>query len=233
MDATRQLSPTKFRYKPGGGIAVTTIVLLILSMTFQVGIMAGELVMLRAALSHDVEQAEIGLVISALAVIGQVLTVTIPLVVFFCIWAYRVAANVRALGADGLRFSPGWAVGWFFIPIANLFVPFSVFREIDRASQPTGFVDTEAWKSNAPGVVITLWWLAWFSQTVVGGVANVLTKRFPPQMGSSVTAGVVCDVVASLLLLGAGMCAILMIRRIDRLQLQAWQARAQHAPPRA
>ncbi len=224
-------SPTKYRYKPGGGIAVTTIVLLVLSMTFQLGILAGELVMLTGALNRDIEQADAGLVISALAVIGQVLTVTIPLIGFFCIWTHRVAANVRALGASGLRHSPGWAVGWFFIPVANLFMPFSVFREIDRASQPTGYVDTEAWKRNAPGVVITFWWLTWFLQTIVGGVGNILTKRFPPEMGPAVTAGVVCDVMASLLILSCGVFAILMIRRIDRLQIQGWQARALHAPP--
>lgn len=230
MSTATPPSPIKYRYKPGGGVAVITIVLIAISMAFQLGILAGELVMLTAALNRNAEQAEVGLVISALAIVGQVLLVTVPLIVFFCIWTHRVAANVRALGADGLRHSPGWAVGWFFIPILNLFMPLSVFREIDRASQSTGFVDTEAWKGNAPGLVITFWWLAWFSQTVIQGVANILTKRFPPEMGASVTAGVVCDVVASVLLLGAGVCAILMIRRIDRLQLRTWQARAQHAP---
>ncbi|MEQ8316394.1 MAG: DUF4328 domain-containing protein [Phycisphaerales bacterium] len=231
MSSTNLPSPTKYVFKPGGGVAVATIVLLVLSMTFQVGILAGELVMLRSAVERDVDRAENGLVIAALTVLAQFFLVTIPLIVFLCIWTHRVAANVRALGADGLRYSPAWAVGWFFIPLANLVVPYGVFREIDRASQATGYVDREAWKGNTPGVVVTLWWIAWFSQTIVQGASNVLTRRFPQEMSTSVTVGVTLDVAASVILLGAGMFAILMIRRIDRLQVESWQARAQLAPP--
>ena len=32
-------------------------------------------------------------------------------------WIYRANANVRALGAKDMKFTPGWAVGWYFVPI--------------------------------------------------------------------------------------------------------------------
>src|SRR5688572_5676802 len=35
-------------------------------------------------------------------------------------WIYRAHANLSDAGVDGLEFTPGWAVGWYFIPIANL-----------------------------------------------------------------------------------------------------------------
>src|SRR5947209_8456564 len=41
-------------------------------------------------------------------------------VVVFGMWIYRANHNVRALGARELRYTPGWAVGWFFVPILNL-----------------------------------------------------------------------------------------------------------------
>src|SRR5262249_29946861 len=40
------------------------------------------------------------------------------------VWVYRANRNARALGAEGLAYSPGWSVGWFFVPLANLVMPY-------------------------------------------------------------------------------------------------------------
>src|SRR5439155_11350703 len=37
-------------------------------------------------------------------------------------WQHRVTRNVWARGHP-IKTSPGWAVGWWFIPIANLWMP--------------------------------------------------------------------------------------------------------------
>ena len=47
------------------------------------------------------------------------LVVALVVVVLFCCWIYRANCNARALGAQGMSFTPGWSVGWFFIPIAS------------------------------------------------------------------------------------------------------------------
>src|SRR5205809_7873998 len=56
-------------------------------------------------------------------------------VVVRSIWQHRAQANARALTHDGTEFTPGWAVGWWFIPIANLFKPFQTVRELWKASE--------------------------------------------------------------------------------------------------
>jgi len=43
--------------------------------------------------------------------------------VAFLVWFYRAHANLSGLGAEYLTYSPGWAVGWFFVPIFSLFRP--------------------------------------------------------------------------------------------------------------
>ena len=43
---------------------------------------------------------------------GAFLTTSIA----FLMWIHRVQRNLPALGAGSLRFSPGWAVAYFFIP---------------------------------------------------------------------------------------------------------------------
>jgi hypothetical protein len=45
------------------------------------------------------------------------------------VWIYRANANAHALGGD-LSVSPGWAVGWFFVPIACLFKPYLAMRRL-------------------------------------------------------------------------------------------------------
>lgn len=45
--------------------------------------------------------------------------------VFIGMWIYRAAWNGRVFaGARQLDFTPGWSVGWYFLPIANLWKPY-------------------------------------------------------------------------------------------------------------
>src|SRR4051812_12371242 len=38
-------------------------------------------------------------------------------------WIYRTNANAHALGG-AVSITPGWAVGWFVVPLANLVMPY-------------------------------------------------------------------------------------------------------------
>ena len=54
--------------------------------------------------------------------------------IVFLMWIHRANRNARGLGAEGMTFTPGWSVGWYFIPIANLWKPFQAMKEIWQAS---------------------------------------------------------------------------------------------------
>lgn len=49
-------------------------------------------------------------------------------------WFYRANKNLHARSVPGLDFTPGWAVGWFFVPVINLWKPYQVMRELFWAS---------------------------------------------------------------------------------------------------
>ena len=49
-------------------------------------------------------------------------------------WIHRANHNARQLGADDMRFTPGWAVGWYFVPIAWFWKPYQAMKEIWLAS---------------------------------------------------------------------------------------------------
>src|SRR5260221_38840 len=56
--------------------------------------------------------------------------------VIFLIWLNRANKNLAALKPQYVEFTSGWAVGWWFIPFANLVKPFQVVREVWCESDP-------------------------------------------------------------------------------------------------
>jgi len=55
---------------------------------------------------------------------------------FFVIgrWLYLSCKMNHEMKVDKLKYSPGWCVGWHFIPFANLFKPYLALKEIYKAS---------------------------------------------------------------------------------------------------
>ena len=105
--------------------------------------------------------------LSGLAIV-QLITFLFMLVVFF-MWIHRVHRNLPALGARDLRFTPGWAIGWFFVPIMNLIRPYEVVREIYKASDPNADIsDGCSWKNAYTSPVIGMWWILWLISSFVG-----------------------------------------------------------------
>lgn len=68
-------------------------------------------------------------------------------------WLRRACTTVRELGAVGLQVTPGMAVLWFFIPFANLFMPYRTVGELWRAS-----IHHEDWAVHRPSRRVGLWW---------------------------------------------------------------------------
>ena len=86
------------------------------------------------------------------------LFVSLSVSILFLIWVCRVNVNVRVMGAVGLRISPGWSVGFFFIPIFNLWKPYQAMNEVWWASSNPN--DWEQ-KKNKESSVVGKWWFFW------------------------------------------------------------------------
>ena len=74
----------------------------------------------------------------------------------FCLWTYRVARNAVALGGH-LSISPGSAVGYYFIPIINWWMPYTALSQVWDASDP----DPRAERCRRSHWLLLAWWLAW------------------------------------------------------------------------
>src|SRR5262245_35859116 len=82
----------------------------------------------------------------------------------FLLWVYRTNRNARALGAEGMTYSPGWSVGWFFVPLANLVMPFLVVREIWKASSVCSGAN---WRQASVSPVFSAWWAVSVARSIM------------------------------------------------------------------
>jgi hypothetical protein len=86
-------------------------------------------------------------------------------------WIHRASANARAMGAQGMKIGPGWAVGYYFVPILYLWKPYSALKEIWLASSTPS-----NWQSQPVPGLLALWWALWLVGCVLW---DVLGKAMP------------------------------------------------------
>lgn len=91
-------------------------------------------------------------------------------------WLYLANNNAWALGAQDLMVTPGWAVGWWFIPFANLVMPYLTVREIWKASR-----NPRDWQAAPSSPILPLWWGLWIAAAFTGGVSLILSLEYDPR----------------------------------------------------
>lgn len=123
----------------------------------------GETVTITEAISNDDRQAVIGYGQTALYVAAAV---------SFLVWIHRAHKNLQSLNVAGLKYSPGWAVGGFFVPILCLFRPCQVAAEIDKASNPITINDSDtSWKNTPTSLIVGFWWALFLISNILGQIA--------------------------------------------------------------
>lgn len=80
----------------------------------------------------------------------------VAIYVLGAIWIYRIAANLRVHGVWDLTNSPGWSIGWYFIPIANFWKPYQAMKEIWQAS-----ASPQQWRDSTVPSLLPVWWTLW------------------------------------------------------------------------
>jgi hypothetical protein len=155
---------------------------------------------------------------TATTILNLINILALPTIVLFLVWQHRAQSNLRALGSANTRYSPAWAVGWWFIPFANIVKPYGAMRELYKASDPAaGAVD---WDSRPTPKKLWLWWTAWLGATVLGAVATVVTSasgnRFPTVNQLVVRHRL--EIGADVIRIVAAVLAIMVIRAITSRQ---------------
>jgi len=140
------------------------------------------------------------------------LIVYVSTVVFFLMWLYRAADNVRAFDKwRRLEHSPGWAVGSFFIPFINLVVPYRAVREV---WQKSGLPDEATLAEPSPPASFPAWWTFWLLSSFAGNISMRLAfnENVSPDTATKVS------MVAGILSIVAALYAYLVVDSIDERQ---------------
>ena len=135
-------------------------------------------------------------------------------VVSFLLWFRRVYRNLPAIGAEGLAHSPGSAVAWWFVPLAQFWKPLKVATEIWHASDRTAVRNDDLARHARPmPALLAVWWMAWLSALVLGTfIAGPDRVHY---QGYVVTTGILIATVYDIL---AAALAMAVILEIDRRQ---------------
>jgi hypothetical protein len=127
--------------------------------------------------------------------------------VVFLVWFHRARVNAGLLGPEEQRRGPGWAVGSWFIPFANLWLPRAVAGDIWDASEHD---------KRVPRTVLNAWWALWVLSCLANRVAGRLWERAEEvdairRAALGLVAGSAVDLVAAVL-------AVLFVRRLTAMQ---------------
>lgn len=82
--------------------------------------------------------------------------------VLFLVWFHKALSNLHDAGLSGLEARPGWAVGSFFVPVANLIVPYRAMRELWNRSH-----GEDEWQAKAAVGDVASWWTCYLAGTFV------------------------------------------------------------------
>jgi hypothetical protein len=130
-------------------------------------------------------------------------------VIIIARWIHRAHANIVNTG-QRLETTPGWAVGWFFVPLANLFKPFQAMRELWNASHLAGdYFNQES------DPLLRYWWGFW----IVGNIVANIGFRFAfSDEAKAQSVGTLLDLGSSLLLIPAAWFLLKIVDAINAAQ---------------
>lgn len=150
--------------------------------------------------------------------------VTIPSAIVFMLWFCTAYTNLRQLGIEGQTYSPGWAIGYFFIPFLNLVRPYEIAQEIWKGSDPTPQhpEDDQEWKRRPRAGVILAWWLLWLLSNVVNNI-QIRVFEASSHRSAEIDVGFTLGIIAHLLSFVAGLLLIRIIGEIVRRQSESWR----------
>jgi ABC-type Fe3+ transport system permease subunit len=146
----------------------------------------------------------------------------IAVVVLTMIWMYRLAANHRALQRNG-TWAPGWAIGGWFLPPGFFYIiPFLMFRELWKASDPAVPAGDQRWKESRVGIVVVVWWVLYgllpIPIAIAQGLSDFSARTFSGDyevLAEDVAEQFTISLVTALATAAAAAAYIVMVRQLS------------------
>jgi hypothetical protein len=92
--------------------------------------------------------------------------------IIFLIWQYRTAKNLKFINVNAISNSPGWNLGWWFIPFASLVMPFVCINELLNGNFSKNALDKNYLATSSSNSTTQLWWGLYLLSGFIG-ILNV------------------------------------------------------------
>jgi hypothetical protein len=155
---------------------------------------------------------QISVAFAIIALLSSIeLIIRICTIIVFLIWLNKSFKNLPSLGITNAEFTPGWAVAWWFIPIASLFKPYQVIRELWNSSDADLEPGTLFSKNIGAPPLIGYWWGLFIAGNIIGRLSDKLAEH-------SAEAFTATLMLSSALTLGAAVLIIKIVNSITENQ---------------
>ena len=84
----------------------------------------------------------------------------------FLRWIYISNDNCHGFKALGMEFTPGWSIGYYFIPGYNIYKPYKSMREIFNVSS-----NPNDWKEKNGGFCLKAWWTLYIFSAIISQIS--------------------------------------------------------------
>lgn len=135
-------------------------------------------------------------------------------------WIYRTNANAHLLSGD-MTITPVWAVGWYFVPFANLVMPYQGMKETWFASHNACGLGEEAETALLPW-----WWGLWLVTNILSNVSMQITLRIDGFESAPSQGVLLINLITAALNVPLCLILIRLMRRLTRAQIMARQVSA-------
>jgi hypothetical protein len=141
--------------------------------------------------------------------------VTIITIIYFIRWFRRAYFNLHCK-VEGLEFSEAWAAGFWFIPIANLFQPYRIMKEM--------YLETNAYLANLlPDykirnyhTLLLAWWILWVCCSILNYI-NIKFSFDEPSIDQVIYMNAI-EMAVSFILVSSGLLLIRIIKIYSRME---------------
>ncbi|MDQ5843759.1 MAG: DUF4328 domain-containing protein [Acidobacteriota bacterium] len=170
----------------------------------------------------EAEEADTGepivLVVALLQVgvaVVQFLVYVVTAVVFL-MWFYRSYENLPSFGIAKreIKYSSGWAVGSFFVPLISLVVPYRAMKELWNKSVPH---TSRMFGDLSPPGFFPLWWGVW----LISSFANQLHLRLEFQGKIDPHTSYSFAIVIGFIDILSAVLALMVVREIEKQQTES------------
>ncbi|MGE3163998.1 MAG: DUF4328 domain-containing protein [Planctomycetota bacterium] len=140
--------------------------------------------------------------------------------VTFLLWFHRAHQNLRAGGLTRLRYTPGWVVLGFLVPLLNLVRPYQVMQEVWAGSVTlSGQVEKRGSRARSPAPHVGWWWALCLARIILQNASAEFLLR--AGVAWELLVAVWVTLASALIDIPAVVVAVLLIRRITDFQEHA------------